>query len=413
MAAFQTKSTDSVSVVTGTAAAASLDADADTVAAAATAGEKAHSSSRKRPYSWVKKNDVAKKSLKGLNRARVETTATNVHHPPVSRFPASNRGPSSTDQLRPVLASRKGLSKWQIDKLMDWMKENDYNSSPDLAAIDDLVESTGMKPSQIVAWTAELGASIVKFRNGGPVADSAGLGVKTAADKPEIITIDDDDDDEDVSVPELAEENDKDDDITGLNGLTADKMIETPYAKPEGISPLEATDDVNDGYDEDEATWDRFIAEFFGVMDTDELDSVDDEVSISSIAEPCSAPRDAFEVHNETRNECESEGEAALESSYFESFESWELLVLEMGFNFDDECECGASISSECLQEGTSVPCMDGKSSDLLLGSLTTDEDALIKELALSLSDEDDDPHSSSTRIRSDSMDCMFGCLLP
>jgi hypothetical protein len=130
MAAFQTKSTGSVSVVTGTAAAASLDADA--VAAAATAGETAHSSSRKRPYSWVKKNDVAKKSLKGLNGARVATTATNVHHPSVSRFPASNRGPSSTDQLRPVSASSKGLFKWQIDKLMDWMKENDYNSSPDL-----------------------------------------------------------------------------------------------------------------------------------------------------------------------------------------------------------------------------------------------------------------------------------------
>jgi hypothetical protein len=272
-----------------------------------------------------------------------------------------------------------------------------------------------MKPSQIVAWTAELGATIVKFRNGGPVADSAGLGVKTAADKPEIITIDDDDDDEDVSVPGLAEENNKDDDISSLNGLTADKMIETPYAKSEGVSPLEATDDVNDGDEEDEATWDRFIAEFFRVMDTDELDSVDDEVSISSIAEPCSAPRDASEVHNETRNECESEREAALESSYLESFESLELLVLEMGFNFDDKCECGAPILSECLQEGTSVPCMDGKSSNLLLGSLTTDEDALIKELALSLSlsDEDDDPHSSSTRIRSDSMDCMFGCLLP
>jgi hypothetical protein len=290
------------------------------------------------------------------------------------------------------------------------MKENDYNSSPDLAAIDDLVESTGMKPSQIVAWTAELGASIVKLRNGGPVADSAGLGVKTAAEKPKIITIDDDDE-EDVSVPELAEENDKDDDITGLNGLTADKIIETSYAKSEGVSPPEATDDVNDGYDEDEAIWDRFIAKFFGVMDTDELDSVDDEVSISSIAEPCSAPRDASEVHNETRNECESEGEAALESSYLESFESLKLLVLEMGFNFDDECECGASISSECLQERT--VCTDGMSSNLLLGSLNIDEDASNKEFALSLSNEDENFHSSSARIRSDSMDCMFGCLLP
>jgi hypothetical protein len=33
------------------------------------------------------------------------------------------------------------------------------------AAIDELVESTGMKPSQIVACTAELGGRIAKLRN--------------------------------------------------------------------------------------------------------------------------------------------------------------------------------------------------------------------------------------------------------
>jgi hypothetical protein len=39
---------------------------------------------------------------------------------------------------------------------MDWINDYDDNSSPSLAAIDELVESTGMKPSQIVACTVEL-----------------------------------------------------------------------------------------------------------------------------------------------------------------------------------------------------------------------------------------------------------------
>ncbi|GAX20521.1 hypothetical protein FisN_24Hu226 [Fistulifera solaris] len=424
MAAFQTKSTASVSVVTGSAAAASLDPVA--AVAAVTGGETAVSAvSRKRPYSRSKKNDDgSKKNRKGPKKARV---ATNVAQQPVaSRLPANNCGPSLTpiDQLLPVTASSKGLEKWQIDKLMDWMKENDYNCSPDWAAIDGLVESNGMKPSQIVAWIAELGASVVKLRSGGVAGeDSIGVAVEVATEEkqPEIITIEDDDDDdedEDVSVPELAEENDKDDDISSLLGLSADEMIDDFYAKYAGVSLPDATEDVDvdvAGDDNDEATgtWDPLIAEFFVMMNADELDVAHDEKSEPSVAKPCKVQQDACDAHSKARNAFESEGEAALESSCLESLESLEELVLELGFNFDDDCECGTSSSSACVQEGTKDPCIDGKSSNLLLGPLTSDEDALIKELALSLSGVDEDLYSPSTRIRSDSTDSIFGCLLP
>ncbi|GAX20523.1 hypothetical protein FisN_24Hu224 [Fistulifera solaris] len=416
MAAFQTKSTASASAVTGTAAAASLDPVAG-------GGEKAVSAaSRKRPYSRSKKSDVAKKSRKGTKGSRVATNATNVvHHPVASRLPTRNHGLSSTNHLRPVSASSTGLEKWQIDdKLMDWMKENDYNSSPDWTAINGLVESTGMKPSQIVAWTAELGASVVKLRSGGVAGEeSIGLRVEVAMEKqPEIITIEDDDDDEDedVSLPELAEENDKDDDISSLLGLSADEMIDDFYAKYAGVSLPETTEDVDvdvAGGDDDEANWDSLIAEYFDVMDADELDVVDDETTVCSVAKPCKVQQDACEAHSKARSEFESAGEAALESSCLESLESLEELVLELGFNFDDDCECGTSSFSACVQEGTKDPCIDGMSSNLLLGQLTSDEDALIKELALSLPGADGDLHSPSMRIRSDSTNSLLDSVLP
>jgi hypothetical protein len=406
MASFQTKGTASVSVVTGSAAASSLE---PVVAGGETAVSAA---SRKRPYSRSKKNDdVAKKSRKGPKKARVATNA--VRHPAASRLPASNHGPSSTNQLRPVTASSKGLEKWQVDKLMDWMKENDYNSSLDWAAIDGLVESTGMKPSQIVAWIAKLGASVVKLRSGGVAVEDdsvrLGLGVEvevaTEEKQPEIITIEDDDDDEDVSVPELAEENDNDDDISSLLGLAADEMIDDFYAKYAGVSLPDATEDVDvAGGDVDEATWDPLIVDFFDVMDADELDVVDDEESEPSVAKPCKVLQDASEVFNKAA------GEAAMESSCLESLEeSLELLVLELGFNFDDDCERGASSSPECAQERTNNSCIDGNSSNFMLGSLTTDDDVSINELDLSLSSLDEILYSPSTRIRSDSTDSLFG----
>ncbi|GAX23097.1 hypothetical protein FisN_UnNu093 [Fistulifera solaris] len=361
MAAFQTQSTASASVVTGTAAAASLDPVAAAVAAVM-GGETGASASRKRPYLRSKKNDdVSKKSRKGPKGERVATNV--VHHPVASCFPASNRCPfpTPTEQPRPVSASSKGLKKWQIDKLMDWMKENDYNSSPDWAAIDDLVESTGMKPSQIVAWIAELGASVVKLRSGGGAAveESVGVGLGVEVEvameqQPEIITIDDGDD-EDDSVPELAEENDKDDDISSLLDLTADEKIDDFYANHAGVSLPDAAKDVEVASDDDEATWDSLIAEFFDVMDADELDDVDDEKAVSSVAKPCKVLQGASEVRNNVHNGPDSfEDEAALlELSCLESLESLELLVLELGFNFDDECECGSSNSFECVQERT------------------------------------------------------------
>ncbi|GAX13509.1 hypothetical protein FisN_27Lu005 [Fistulifera solaris] len=416
MAAFQTQSTASANVVTGTAAAASLDPVAAAVAAVM-GGETGASASRKHPYLRSKKNDnVSKKSRKGPKGERVATNV--VHHPVASRFPASNRGPfpTPTDQLRPVSASGKGLEKWQIDMLMAWMKENDYNSSPDWTAIDDLVERTGMKPSQIVAWIAELGASVVKLRSGGGAAveESVGVGLGVEVEvameqQPEIITIDDGDD-EDDSVPELAEENDKDDDISSLLGLAADEMIDEFYAMYAGVSRPDNTEDGDVAEDDDEATWDLLIAEFFDVMDAHELDIVDDGKSEPSVAKTCKVLQDASEVHYEAHNESESsEGEAVLELSCLESLESLELLVLELGFNFEGDGEWVNSISSLRAQEGTNDRCIDGKSSNLLLGSLNADEEALIEELAVFLPDVDEDLHSPSARIRSDSTDSIFG----
>jgi hypothetical protein len=292
---------------------------------------------------------------------------------------------------------------------MDWMKENDYNSSPDLTAIDGLVESTGMKPSQIVAWIAELGASVVKLRSGGvAVEDPVVFGVEVATEKqPEIITIEDDDDDEAVSVPELAEESDKDDncdkddDISSLLGLAADEMIDDFYAKYAGVSLSDATKDVDVASDvDDEATWHSLIAEVFDVMDADEFNVVAHEESETSVAMPCKVLQDASDVHDK------AEGEAALESSCLESSE---VLVLERGFKFDDDCECGPSMSSKCVQERMNISCIDGISSNSLLVSLTIDDDVSINELDLSLSGLDEDLYSPSTCIRSDSTDSLFG----
>ncbi|GAX22935.1 hypothetical protein FisN_24Lu263 [Fistulifera solaris] len=342
MAAFQTKTTASASEVMGTAATASLDPVAAAVAAVM-GGELAVSSSRKRPYSRSKKNEnVSKKSQKGPKKARVATNV--VHHPIVSRLPASNRGPSPTptEQPRPVSASSKGIEKWQIDMLMDWMKENDYNSSPDWTAIDDLVKRTGMKPSQIVAWIAELGASVVKLRSGGGAVDDSvgvGLGVEVATEQqPEIILIDDDNNDEAVSVPELAEENDKDDDISSLLDLATDEMIDEFYAKYAGVNLPDATNEVA---------------------------GVDDEGTEPTVAKPCKVLQDASDVHNESQNESESSGggEAALESSCLESLESLEPLIFELGFDFDDECECETSFSSECVKNRANDPLIKGNSS--------------------------------------------------
>lgn len=131
----------------------------------------ADAASRKRSCARVPKVAAVKRIRKGPESARLATS-----HSPQSH---SAR-----------IASPKAPFKWQIDKLMDWMKTNDYNSSPDWHAVDDLVESTRMKPSEVVAWAAELGGVVAKLRNA----------VANYHEASSIIV--------DSSIPELAEDED-------------------------------------------------------------------------------------------------------------------------------------------------------------------------------------------------------------
>jgi hypothetical protein len=167
--------------------------------------------SRKRSYSVANEEDAAaRKSRKGPKGARVLMN----HLQPSRALPASNCCGYSSDQKLSVAAnSSQGLQKWQIDKLMDWMKDNDYSSSPDWVAIDELVESTGMKPSQIVACTAELGGRIAMLRN---------VGLDAGVTK-EVICIDEDED----SVPELADDTDDDRDGLIANDVTGQAALKT------------------------------------------------------------------------------------------------------------------------------------------------------------------------------------------
>ena len=115
------------------------------------------SSSRKRSYSRVRKDDTAKKRPKGPKGASVATSR--LLPIPVLRV---SRAAALLFGMLLLLRGGKGPDKSQTDILMDWMKKNNYNPSPDLYAIDELVESTKMKPSQIVAWIKEMGDSVAQ-----------------------------------------------------------------------------------------------------------------------------------------------------------------------------------------------------------------------------------------------------------
>ncbi len=280
---------------------------------------------RKRSYSRVGKDDMAEKSRKGSKKARVGVTmrdnGDDDDDSPQSRCSAGNRGRSS-DQLLPVAASSKGIAKWQIDKLMDWMKENHYNSSPNWQEIDGLVESTGMKPSQIVSWAAEMGGSIAKLRSCGPVA----VAVATETTSQEVITIDDDDDDD--SVPELSDE----------------KETES----------LEATDD-------------ELIAFFLG--DNEDGDAWKKPIADDDASEYSGAKYDHSGAYEPTEDEygallneyganddvapniLEAEAEAKMdkESMCSEFLDELELLGMELGFELKSGCATSSAVSQEIL----------------------------------------------------------------
>ena len=125
--------------------------------------------------------------------------------------------------MRCGAGNSEGLSKWQLDKLVNWVTVNDYSTSPDWYAIDELVESTGLKPSEVVACIEKLAGCAAMCRKS----------VEVQKD-PDVIIIDDDEEEEkdEDGVPELADEKDGD----AWNVLVADAEEETPIAKPLSVS---------------------------------------------------------------------------------------------------------------------------------------------------------------------------------
>jgi hypothetical protein len=182
--------------ISGTARAATTTGGIRT--AAASVGDRAAgkaSASRKRSYSRVKKNVTAKKTPKGADKARVAASHSPRSRPSiiVSSLSSDHKYQQQQRQHQSSVAKGKEVMKWQIDKLVDWMKENSYKASPALSAMDDLVVSTGMKPSQIVAWAGELGGVVAKLLNTVDIHNH------------EVIAIDSHND----SVPDLEDEDDK------------------------------------------------------------------------------------------------------------------------------------------------------------------------------------------------------------
>ena len=175
-----TSPTAGVTFPNGGTAAASL-------TAVAVAGE---STSRKRSNSRGIEAVAAKKKSKGVEIARARLAASTSGRASVD----VDRSRSSDQNVTIASPSRTGPCKWQIDKLMDWMKANDYNPRPDWTGIADLVESTRMKPSEVANWAREFGGVVANLR----------LSVDMQHDA---LSVDNDDTD---SIPELAEEEQED-----------------------------------------------------------------------------------------------------------------------------------------------------------------------------------------------------------
>jgi ribosomal protein S9 len=396
-------------------------AAASVVAGVAAAAVEMPSSRRKRSYSGAREDDTATKGPKRPKGGQVATFPSSAQFPPAS----SEGGRSSVPMIISVAASSKGLFKWQIDKLMDWMKKNDYNPCPDWDAIDELVESTRMKPSQIVAWAREVGDSIAKLRS---------TGTAETERQHEVITIEDDADKD--SVPELAEE----DDGGAWNGGTdLDEMPRALAAKDdkEDLVPILA-----EAGDENEGAWNALDAEVSEDDDACLWNGLDaDDVPLpgppDAVAQNLPVmPADLLEIKDD----------AYLESLCSEPVESLESLILELGFDFGDDSSfrdgvqetLGATRGSWTNSDVESFEKLGFELGDLdssggneaagwtdhpnptaLCESSTLYEDELLKLHALSLdvdgvfwSDNEGHRQRPGSRVRSDSLDSLFACLL-
>ena len=123
--------------------------------------------SRKRSYFVLNDDDCFEESQEDVSlvpmtalpfRARSIAPPAAASHAPEENSRKLCRPPEQ-DQC----CQSKSISKWQIDSLMDWMKQNEYNPSPSWEAIDFLVEKTCLKPSQIAKCASEIGNVVSKL----------------------------------------------------------------------------------------------------------------------------------------------------------------------------------------------------------------------------------------------------------
>lgn len=134
-----------------------------TAASSATAEVPLTKISRKRSLSCDKVTRGGKALVSkaiAIPYSRFNTAATST-----ARLTGCEKNGRSRDHFRfsdqaHCASDSQGIAKWQVDSMMDWMKQNDYNPVPNWEAIDDLVEKTRMKPSQVAAWASEIGSII-------------------------------------------------------------------------------------------------------------------------------------------------------------------------------------------------------------------------------------------------------------
>lgn len=223
-------STSSAAGTVGTTMAPASSDGATAAPVSAAMASRKRMASPKQTHSRVQKDTVAKKSSKGAVSARRTASQTCPSGPPNvkvnSSFPSERAG---------SIVNKQGPCKWQIDKLMDWMKANNYNPSPDWSEIDELVESTQMKPSEVVAWTAEFGRTVARLRN---ECECKSKG----PDNPKELWILDDD-----SIPDL------DDDKCVENGPIPDKVlvVDLLVANQQEQAIIDAVLDADNGDDKD------------------------------------------------------------------------------------------------------------------------------------------------------------------
>ena len=167
--------------------------------------------SRKRSRSRARKDDTGKKSSKGAVGPFVSTL-------PSARSSSLGTGQCrSSDQVLFGAGNNEQISRSQLNTLVNWVTANDNSSSPDWDAIDVLVESTGLKPSKVVACIEKLAGCRKSVQ---------------AKNHPEVITIDEEEEEDEVGVPELADEEDGD----AWNVCVADADEQTPTAKRRSVS---------------------------------------------------------------------------------------------------------------------------------------------------------------------------------